>query len=42
MSTAHSICDCVCHKKYGEKSICDKCVDRHKTSPYYNILKKFD
>ena len=30
------------NKKYGDKSICGKCVDRHKASPYYQILKKFD
>ncbi|WP_266190390.1 hypothetical protein [Candidatus Nitrososphaera gargensis] len=42
MASIQSICDCACHKKYGDKSICGKCVDRHKTSPYYQILKKFD
>jgi hypothetical protein len=42
LASIQSICDCSCHKKYGDKSICVKCVDRHKASPYYQILKKFD
>ncbi len=35
-------CDCNCHKKYGEKSMCIKCIDKHKASPYYKIMKKFE
>jgi len=35
-------CDCPCHKKYGERSFCSKCIDRHKTSPHYQVMKKFE
>jgi hypothetical protein len=37
----NSICNCQCHIKYGDKSICQKCIERHKASPYYNIMKKY-
>ncbi len=41
-SNMNLVCDCPCHKKYGDKSICQKCIERHKGSPYYNIIKKFN
>lgn len=41
MLTNTELCDCMCHVKYGHKSLCEKCIEKHKTSPYYKILKKF-
>lgn len=35
-------CDCPCHKKYGDKSFCSKCIERHKASPHYQVMKKFE
>ncbi|WP_158385513.1 hypothetical protein [Candidatus Nitrososphaera evergladensis] len=35
-------CTCPCHKKYGDRSYCNKCIDHHKTSPHYQVLKKFE
>ena len=32
-SNINLICDCPCHKKYGDKSICQKCIERHKGFP---------
>jgi hypothetical protein len=38
----NTVCTCPCHKKYGDKSYCNKCIDFHKTSPHYQMLKKFE
>ena len=42
MSSEFTTCQCICHQRYGIKSFCRKCLDKHKTSPYYNIMKKFN
>ncbi|HEX9678977.1 hypothetical protein [Nitrososphaera sp.] len=42
MSEAQKVCSCSCHKKYGYESFCSKCTERHKTSPHYQVMKKFE
>ena len=42
MSEPSTTCDCPCHKKYGDKSFCSKCIERHKASPHYQVMKKFE
>ena len=39
--TNAELCDCECHVKYGHRSLCEKCIEKHKASPHYKILKKF-
>ena len=42
MSEPSTTCDCPCHRKYGDKSFCSKCIERHKASPHYQVMKKFE
>jgi hypothetical protein len=42
VSYDNTVCQCICHQRYGDKAFCRRCLDKHKASPYYNVMKKFD